>query len=849
MKTHVSAFAGVVLLCGFFCSPACGLTPQIAAGDSAGTQVAAAAASSAGTVVPRLVQFSGTVTELSGKPATGSVTITFSLYELQEGGAPLWSETQSVVADAHGHYTAFLGAASPDGLPLDLFATGSARWLGIAPALSGVGEQPRALLVGVPYALKAADADTLGGLPPSAFVESGQASTGTAVGGAAGTETTTGTVSSKVANPAGQGQTARDKNAKPNTSVANYLPYWNGTANVGNSAIYQSGTNLGIGTTSPTNVLQVNGSTPIYSTGTGAGLEFQDRAGGTSPSGEWYSTGSVARFWRSDKGDVLGITSNGYMGIGTTSPSVNLQVAGTTSTGNIQVRASNLATSGSSISYVGADANAGKTVAIVGADGLGTGPMKTASGFFGTFTNQPAGIVTNNVERMRVTTTGQVGIGTTTPAATLEVNGTAQFDQAVTFASSQTFSGSTGVFSGATSPVLSVTNTQSNGGLAQLGTTIGSSAAGVYGAAGGYGVYGSSSNVGVYGTGGSSGVYGVSLNNVGVNGLTQSSSGYGVVGTNSANGSNGQLGTSVSGSATGVYGSGSSDGVYGTGGNYGVYGTSSGYGVYGTSTATSGGYSGVYGSSASDGGAGVTGTNTSTYANAFGVYGETSNGYGVAGEGGIGAYGYGKGADGYGVWGVQGNDYPTSYAGYFTGPVDVVGTLTKSGGAFKIDHPLDPANKYLFHSFVESPEMKNVYDGVVVVDAKGEAWIDLPQWFEALNSDFRYQLTAVGAPAPGLYIAEEISGNRFKIAGGKPGGKVSWQVTGIRQDAWARAHRIPVEEEKPQAERGFYLHPELYGQPKEKSIASAYHRPAKLPTGKLPQASGASERRQTPKTP
>ena len=172
---------------------------------------------------------------------------------------------------------------------------------------------------------------------------------------------------------------------------------------------------------------------------------------------------------------------------------------------------------------------------------------------------------------------------------------------------------------------------------------------------------------------------------------------------------------------------------------------------------------------------------------------------------------------------VYGTGPGLAVAGYFAGAVDVVGTLFKSAGSFKIDHPLDPANKYLLHSFVESPDTKNVYDGVAVMDANGEAWVDLPEWFETLNSDFRYQLTAIGASAPGLYIAEEISGNRFKIAGGKPGGKVSWQVTGIRQDAFAKAHRLPVEEEKPEAEKGFYLHPELFGQPKEKGIEWAHH--------------------------
>jgi len=150
-------------------------------------------------------------------------------------------------------------------------------------------------------------------------------------------------------------------------------------------------------------------------------------------------------------------------------------------------------------------------------------------------------------------------------------------------------------------------------------------------------------------------------------------------------------------------------------------------------------------------------------------------------------------------------------AGYFHGNVTVTGTLSKGGGSFKIDHPLDPENKYLSHSFVESPDMKNVYDGVVLLDGQSEAWVDLPEWFGALNRDFRYQLTAIGAPGPDLYIAEEISNNRFKIAGGKSGMKVSWQVTGIRQDDFANAHRIPVEEEKSGDERGKYLHPEEHG--------------------------------------
>ncbi len=159
-----------------------------------------------------------------------------------------------------------------------------------------------------------------------------------------------------------------------------------------------------------------------------------------------------------------------------------------------------------------------------------------------------------------------------------------------------------------------------------------------------------------------------------------------------------------------------------------------------------------------------------------------------------------------------------SLAGNFQGNVSISGTLTKGGGAFKIDNPLDPANKYLQHSFVESPDMMNVYNGNITLNVAGEAIVELPNYFETLNRDFRYQLTAIGKPAPNLYVAEKINGNRFKIAGGKPGMEVSWQVTGIRQDPWANAHRIKVEEEKKPEERGYYLHPKLYGQPESRNI-------------------------------
>lgn len=130
------------------------------------------------------------------------------------------------------------------------------------------------------------------------------------------------------------------------------------------------------------------------------------------------------------------------------------------------------------------------------------------------------------------------------------------------------------------------------------------------------------------------------------------------------------------------------------------------------------------------------------------------------------------------------------------GNVTVGGILVKKAGAFKIDHPLDPEHKYLSHSFVESPEMKNIYDGIVTLDENGEALVRMPDYFEALNQDFHYLLSCIGEYAP-VFIAQEIKRNAFRVAGGRPGLKVSWMVSGVRHDAYANAHPVKVEEDKP----------------------------------------------------
>jgi hypothetical protein len=207
----------------------------------------------------------------------------------------------------------------------------------------------------------------------------------------------------------------------------------------------------------------------------------------------------------------------------------------------------------------------------------------------------------------------------------------------------------------------------------------------------------------------------------------------------------------MGGAGTGVLGvSGSGPGVSGTSaGGPGVSGTSAGGpGVRGFSSGTAlllpPGVEGV-----SDRGSGVVGRSNSYIA----VNGLSTTGVGVNGQT--------NSNDGAGVVGF-GNPGP---AGIFIGRVDVRGNFTVMNGTknFKIDHPLDPQNKYLLHSCVESSERKNVYDGVAQLDGDGAAWVDLPEWFEALNADYRYQLTAVGGAAPDLHVAEEVSDNRIAV--------------------------------------------------------------------------------------
>jgi hypothetical protein len=342
--------------------------------------------------------------------------------------------------------------------------------------------------------------------------------------------------------------------------------------------------------------------------------------------------------------------------------------------------------------------------------------------------------------------------------------------------------------------VVGISNGANGVGVAGQANT-GSSARGVLGlTATGVGVQGqaSGSGYGVRGTGGYNGVYG-------------SGGSYGVIGS-------GGSGYGVYGSGnTGLYGSGSTYGAQAYGGSYGVYASGSSFGVYGQGATgvygTSSAGSGVYGISSEVNSAAVYGTGGQ-----YGVQGANARTAGVRGDSGyVGVWGEGA------AWGffsiataTTGQNYgimsqtlsPAGYAGYFKGNVYVEGTLAKAAGAFRIDHPLDPDRRWLSHSFVESPDMMNVYNGVVSLDGGGRATVRLPDYFGALNRDFRYQLTPIGAAAPSLHVERKVERNEFRIAGGSPGQEISWQVTGIRQDDYANEHRIEVDTPKSKADQG-----------------------------------------------
>jgi hypothetical protein len=348
-----------------------------------------------------------------------------------------------------------------------------------------------------------------------------------------------------------------------------------------------------------------------------------------------------------------------------------------------------------------------------------------------------------------------------------------------------------------------------------------------------YGMYGrasSSSGIGVFGeatatSGSTRGVVGrsSSTSGVGVFGEATATSGsvYGVQGRSSSTSGVGVFGeaTATSGSTRGILGRSSSTsgvGVLGeatatSGNTYGVYGHASstaGVGVFGGATATSGPATGGQFFTRSDNGTGVYGYAYSTTGTNFGVVGRSES---PSGRGVVGVAEASTGTN-YGVLGRT-NSSANGWGVYANGRLGASGTKS-----FQIDHPLRPETHFLNHYCIEAPEPYNLYRGTVTLDAQGEAWVQLPDYFEAINRDASYHLTPIGAAMPNLHVAAEIQGNRFKIAGGAPFKKVSWEVKAVRNDPWVQQYGYQTEQEKPKEYQGLYLHPELYGQPKERGV-------------------------------
>jgi hypothetical protein len=288
----------------------------------------------------------------------------------------------------------------------------------------------------------------------------------------------------------------------------------------------------------------------------------------------------------------------------------------------------------------------------------------------------------------------------------------------------------------------------------------------------------------------------------------------------------------------------------------GVYGSANGgrdaHGVVGEALSESGESFGVWGISHSSSGVGVKGLSLSeTGIAVFGMAGTPPHSYGVVGVGAqAGVWGrsfdhWPEFTNTFGALGtrvakaphipvaVYGQQLGGGHAGLFNRHVVVVGILDAGIKQFRIDHPVDPENRYLVHASVESAERLNVYSGNATTDDDGQAVVRLPSYFEALNGDFRYQLTVIGQFAQAI-VAEKIRDNRFVIRTDKPRVEVSWQVSGVRQDPMAKLYPLRVEEEKPQEARGRYLVPEAFGKRAEEGIY--YQPPAELEPKEEPAA-------------
>ena len=632
---------------------------QLAAPGAATVASTAPVAATAATAVPALVPYWGTALDSKARPLTGETSGTFLIYKNQQGGEPLFTESQIIAVDETGHYKVQLGASNPNGLPSDLFSSGEARWLEVQ--IAGVSPEPRILLASVPYALKAADSATLGGLPASAFA-------------LAGTATAYGTA------------LAAPNNAIPDASSTvtttggtdGYLPIFTGKSTIADSVVFQNSLGIGIGDV-PNAALDVNGKAIFRGAFQVARIGNATSKAGVDSNPFSFFAQAYNSSSKSNVGPSFSLQSE-PTGNNTSSPGATLNVLYNNGTA-------------SSNSETGLYINSKGVVHFASGQtfpGTGSGD--------GTITGVTAG-------------SGLTG-GGTSGKVTLNVN----TGEIPTLGGNNTFTGSDTFTASMNEDVdINIDNTNANTGNVSPGLRFGNASGEAIS---------SQRN-------GSENQYGLDLYTGYQRRISISSTGQVAIGT-----------TPDSGVQLLVINAGSAD---------------------------------LF----------------EAYADGSCVIDDTTD-------------------------------------------LTCGGTISGSAGNVKIDHPLDPANKYLVHASVESSEMMNIYSGNVTTDNLGIATVTLPDWFEAENGDFRYQLTTIGQDAH-AWVSQKVANKQFKINTNASNVEVSWQITAVRQDNFAKAHPLVAEVAKPAKELGLYQHPELFGQPKEKGIAWA-HNPKRIQQSKAQHA-------------